>query len=75
MKPIRIVQKPQNGRLVIEVPEELRDQNVEITLVARPEEAPLTDEQAARRAEIIRQMRGQSKDSTYVPNRYDVYNQ
>lgn len=75
MKPIRIVQKPENGRLVIEVPEELRDKNVEITLVARPEEPPLTDEQAEKRAEIIRRMRGQSKGAIYFPTRYDVYNQ
>lgn len=79
MKPIRIVQKPENGRLVIEVPEEIRDETLVVTVEPLPEERPderrLTAEQVAERIRIFEQFRGRLKNSNYPYDRYDVYNQ
>lgn|GEM_PF-1391310 len=79
MNAIQVIQKPENGQLVIDVPDELRDETLVVTFEPLPKEKtdqpPLTDEEVAKRVEIFNQVRGRSKDSTYPYNKYDVYNQ
>ncbi len=79
MTALRIVQKPVNGRLIIDVPKELQNETLVITCEPEIEngyfdESKLTNE-GLRRLAIARKFRGVFSENGYEPTKTEWYEQ
>ena len=77
MNAIRRIQKPVNGKLIIEVPEDFENKDCEIIVLKAVEEEIKNGVNDAEptRYEVLQKYKGILKDSTYQVNEDDVYNQ
>lgn len=73
MNTLRIVQKPEHGRLVIDLPEELANQEVEITV--KPLHQLKTESEIKTELAEVRKLWGIGKDSSFNPTEEDYYHQ
>lgn len=67
MAAIRLIQKPENGKLIITVPDDMRDETMIIELWPAHEEQD--------RGSVMHTRKGRLQDRTYPTDKYDVYNQ
>ena len=66
MEPIRLIQKPVNGQIVFDVPDNMRDETRVIDF------QPFREDE---RGIVMQARRGRLKKPTYPIEKYDVYNQ
>jgi hypothetical protein len=66
MGSIRLIQKPVNGQIVFNVPDEMRDETIVIDF------QPVREEQ---RSLVMKSRKGRLKNQTYPIDKHDVYNQ
>ena len=66
MGSIRLIQKPVNGQIVFNVPDDMRDETIVIDF------QPVRKEQ---RSLVMQTRKGRLKNQTYPTDKYDVYNQ
>lgn len=80
MTAYKIIQKPKDGRITIEVPEELQDQTLVITFEPETQNTPALDEsklseEGRRRLAILRQFKGIFPKDGYEPTETEWYEQ
>jgi len=78
MEAIEFTQRPQNGQITIDVPDEMRDESVIIRIEKHNGSAFIQvwsahDDQM--RVATMNRRKGRLKDKSYPIDKYDVYNQ
>jgi hypothetical protein len=77
MNALRTIQKPLNGKLIIEVPKDFENDNCEVIVLKIAE--GITDikdiDVTLTRYEVLQKFKGIAKDSTYNVGDDEVYNQ
>ncbi|RYF65582.1 MAG: hypothetical protein EOO39_24600 [Cytophagaceae bacterium] len=66
MGSIRLIQKPVNGQIIFNVPEDMQDETIVIEFHTVREE---------QRSLVMQTRKGRLKNRTYPTDKYDVYNQ
>lgn len=76
MEILEITQKPVDGKVVINVPESMREKDLKVIVVAKDEEHERwADLPPEKRIEILKKYTGSAKFPNVVTSKYDVYNQ
>ncbi len=76
MEILEITQKPVDGKVVIDVPETMREKDLRVIVVANGEkQEKWADLPPEKRIEILKKYTGSAKYPNVETSKYDVYNQ
>lgn len=76
MEILEITQKPVDGKVVIDVPETMRDKDLKVIVVAKDQKNERwADLPPEKRIEVLKKYTGSAKYPDVETSKYDVYNQ